>query len=112
MFIEWTPLRVTIFWIVVEVLMLSGVAFGFYAVIHQATNMPLIDIPQQNGTNGTNGTNKMDKEDEQKDIAIDVESLINIQRQARIFAIIALSLYAFAFILESIVARALQIPSS
>lgn len=128
MAIEWTPTKITIFWVVVETLMLAAVAFGFYAVIHQSTSTILIDVladknevegdVRPSGGTENKGTveekllkQRVEEDDKLiKDLRIDVESLVRIQRQSRIFGIIALVLYTLAFVLGSIVARALRIP--
>jgi len=123
MAIEWTPIKVTVFWIVVETLMLAAVSFGFYAVIHQSGSTTLVDVPTTESDSSVSPTSESDggstgeaEKTEEEDnklidtLTLDIESLIRIQRQSRTFGIIALVFYALAFLLGSVVARALRIP--
>jgi hypothetical protein len=111
--VKWSKGASTAYWVCVELLMLGAVLSGFYAIVHQAAATTTVDVPTVPGDAPFPG--EVDaaadtREVQRQAVALDVQALINASTEARNAGIAAMTMYALAFIMGSIVARAARIP--
>lgn len=83
------------FWVFIEILKITGFGLGFYSVAHVPVKTMRSDLEH------LDDTKKMKEE---------MSLLLNSMIEARNMAFIALGMVVLAFVLETIVSRAIKMP--